>query len=413
MENDRPVKHASIIPLIGGEAIGSERVTGRAPEYLLSFAAFRANDSHLVNYYAQRGLDVPYHDLDAGPPSFSTSVDSLSSVCPCAGLSALSTSSHADNAKNEWMYIAAEQALGVIKPAVYWGENAPALYTDKGKKVRDALVDIGKKHGYTASFYKTKSLLHGIPQVRNRSFFFFWKGDRAPVFNFFDRPHQRIEDLILSSKGNFQTEAVNKKIPSVDDKFYEYLLTEYYGGLTHRELYEKRRHEVRGGMSVRNNDVLSMIEEFGVSMHDLLKWTTSKGYEKYSKIVQHEINKREAGGGTMRRNTILPFDYIGAFVAHYPHMLAHPSEDRYVNVRESLTIMGMPDDFELLNPVRQINHVCQNVPVQTAADMTSEVMVALGSPSEREWVRGPLMVNNTNRKVESYGEEVGSLGTFF
>jgi hypothetical protein len=37
-----------------------------------------------------------------------------------------------------------------------------------------------------------------------------------------------------------------------------------------------------------------------------------------------------------------------------------------------MTIMGLPSDFELLNPKKSANHICQNVPVQTATDMAEE-----------------------------------------
>jgi hypothetical protein len=75
----------------------------------------------------------------------------------------------------------------------------------------------------------------------------------------------------------------------------------------------------------------------------------------------------------MRRGTIVPKDFIGAFVGHYPSMLTHPDQDRYINYREALSIMGMPLDFELLNPKKSANHICQNVPVRTARDMVVEV----------------------------------------
>ena len=75
----------------------------------------------------------------------------------------------------------------------------------------------------------------------------------------------------------------------------------------------------------------------------------------------------------MRRGTIVPKDHIGAFVGHYPNMLTHPLEDRYINYREAMTIMGLPQDFELLDPRKSTNHICQNVPVGTARDMATEI----------------------------------------
>ena len=75
----------------------------------------------------------------------------------------------------------------------------------------------------------------------------------------------------------------------------------------------------------------------------------------------------------MRRSTVVPKDYIGAFVGHYPYSLTHPVENRYISAREAMAIMGMPEDMELIDPKKNSNHVCQNVPVQTATDMATEV----------------------------------------
>ena len=44
------MKHATIIPLIGGETIASENVFGSRPEYILSYSAFKDNEKHLINY---------------------------------------------------------------------------------------------------------------------------------------------------------------------------------------------------------------------------------------------------------------------------------------------------------------------------------------------------------------------------
>ena len=38
---------------------------------------------------------------------------------------------------------------------------------------------IGEDNGYTFSIFKTKSILHGLSQVRDRTFYFFWKGDKV------------------------------------------------------------------------------------------------------------------------------------------------------------------------------------------------------------------------------------------
>ena len=93
------MKYASIIPLIGGETFGMEHVFNQRPEYILSYSAFEANDSQLLQHYNN---EVPYYKLDEGG-SAPYQVDVVNSVCPCAGLSTLSTTHDANNPTNDWM----------------------------------------------------------------------------------------------------------------------------------------------------------------------------------------------------------------------------------------------------------------------------------------------------------------------
>ena len=80
--------YASIIPLIGGETIAMQNVFKKKPEYILSYEPFKANDTHLVEYYQRK---VPYHLLGDNGVDNLPSVDVVNTVCPCAGLSSLST----------------------------------------------------------------------------------------------------------------------------------------------------------------------------------------------------------------------------------------------------------------------------------------------------------------------------------
>ena len=106
----------------------------------------------------------------------------------------------------------------------------------------------------------------------------------------------------------------------------------------------------------------------------------------------------------MRRGTIVPKDFIGAFVGHYPTTLTHPDQDRYITYREALSIMGMPQDFELLDPKKSSNHICQNVPVKTARDMAKEVnAVLLG---ERPFIDSDYTYQqNVNQRYEIWEEK--------
>lgn len=379
------LKHASIVPLIGGETLGQMAAFGTKPDYLLSYTPFSNNDSHLVNHLK----DVPYILLDQGGkhPGY---VDIVNAVCPCAGLSSLSPSANSEAAVNDWMMITAKYVLEEMKPQVFWGENAPRFAGEMGRPIVNKLRKLGKENGYTMSIYRTKSLLHGLPQVRERSFYFFWKGDKVPVFNYFERAHTKIEDLLAGvNKSASQNDVTNKKIPSKDDPYYRYVLEVMEGGISHSEFQSKL---------TKSTDAMHWIETNGHTYRQVKEFFAKEGYEKLASKMDGIQDKLDAGGNIMRRASYIPKDYIGAFVGHLPVSMTHPTEDRYLTYRECMTIMGLPEDFQLLNPARNLNHVCQNVPVTTATDMAMEIKAVL--EGKRDMVMAPLMYHFNNSKTQ-------------
>lgn len=392
--------HASIIPLIGGETLGASAAHGRPPEFFLSYSPFQNNDKHIVNHYEN---EIPYILLDQGG-SAPKKVDVVHSVCPCAGLSMLSHGFGDHNENNKWMIETAKYVLGEMKPEVFWGENAPGFAGKVGKTVREQLRQIGKENGYSMTVYRTKSLLHGIPQIRERSFYFFWKGDRVPVLNYYERPYPSIEDVITGVRGNFQMETISKKTPSKDDLYYKFVLEELHGGISHADFVKTLTAD-----SVRNIDVLAYLESKTDYLH-VADWMGKNGYEKEVDKCKARHEKLKAGGNIMRRNTVLPRGHIGAFVGHYPVMLAHPVEDRYITYREAMSIMGMPENFELVGASpKNANHICQNVPVGTATDMATEVVEYLrgnretvGSDYSIQWNHTRAAQYETDHNLEKF-----------
>lgn len=268
------------------------------------------------------------------------------------------------------------------------GENAPRFAGEMGKPIVDKLRVIASAQGYTMSIYRTKSLLHGLSQVRERSFYFFWKGNQVPLFNYFDRANKRIEDAIREiPKDLTQHEVTNKKIPSKDDPYYRYVLEELEGGITHQEFVKKLTKSV---------DAMDWIES-KTDYWQVKKWMEANDYPKVATKCEAIATKLAAGGNIMRRSSVIPANYIGAFVGHLPTNLTHPDEDRYITYREAMSLMGLPYDFELLNPSRNLNHVCQNVPVTTASDMANEIKDALDG--KRDWLNGDLIYQYNGNKT--------------
>jgi len=115
----------------------------------------------------------------------------------------------------------------------------------------------------------------------------------------------------------------------------------------------------------------------------------------------------------MRRASYIPKNYSGAFVGHLPTSMTHPVEDRYLTYRECMAMMGLPHDFELLSPAKNLNHVCQNVPVGTATDMAMEVKASL--EGKRDRVNASLLYQFNNNKTYEIRdtEPIQSLESFF
>ena len=375
---------AAIAPLIGGNPIGASVSFGKDPEYAMSYPGFESNDQHFNNYYqkAYYVLDDQEHELRY--------VDAVVATCPCAGLSSLSPKSSSDSSKNDYMVQAAKDVLTKIRPAVLWGENAPRLATTMGAPVVAKLREIANENGYTFSLYKTKSILHGLPQVRERSFYFFWKGDKVPVFNYYKEQYQTIEELLsepLSDKDPMNI-VVRKGRPS-ETPFYRYVLEGIMGGMIHEHFMKEISHSMC---------VLDYIEEVS-DYRKTAEWLAANGYTRESERALRMHQKLSEGGNIMRREVYLPKDKIGAFVGHLPTQMTHPTYDRFLTYRECLRIMKMPEDFILLDKEKNLNHVCQNVPVTTAKHMADEVIRFLNQQSKM--IDSKFVIqNNINQKIE-------------
>jgi len=83
-----------------------------------------------------------------------------------------------------------------------------------------------------------------------------------------------------------------------------------------------------------------------------------------------------------------------------PTQLTHPDEDRYLTVREALSLMKLPEDFILLEPKKSLNHICQNVPVTTAEHAARMVQRYLNN--QLEMVDTKFLVQDNKKRTYKY-----------
>lgn len=385
--------HAAMIPLIGGVTLAQiESLNGKLPEYILSYSPFKDNDAHCINYLkTKKKWKGEYVLIDENPNYKPKNVDIVHAVCPCAGLSSLSPSPSANSPTNSWMYESTEYVLKNINPKVLWGENAPRLSTPFGMPVADKLRKIGKKYGYNLMFYYTRSRHHGLAQIRLRTFYMFFKDDMLlPVFPYFDRPMQPIQDILSLSrdKSDPMNVLINNSNP-YEHPYCTYVL-EHESCKTFKELFDK--------LDSSKSFFDYILKKTDYNLFAFNEWYINRFGENINErlIARHErmMKKFENKKGVFCDKTMLPKNGIGAFVGALPGSMINPFHDSYITFREAMRIMRLPDDFDLLN-FDNPNVICQNVPVTTAKDISDSIIRHL-SGEINETKHGSFMLQDNS-----------------
>lgn len=389
------MKYITFIPLIGGMAIANMQATGKKPEFVLSYDAFAKNESNLKNYWP----DVEWHLLDAETNQLADDVeldyndiDFVSSVCPCAGMSGLNCANRgADNATNNWLYKSAEYILGTIKPKVYFGENAPGLYSEQNVKVLNRLREYGRQYGYAFTIYKTDTYRHGIPQHRMRTFFFFWKGDFCPQMDWYNHPSELpFEKWILDK--NVGTQATHLKNYGTTSVYPEMRWIMETRCDNDYSKYVAMFHKLCDENSIRtpyeyieHNNLWQEYRNWLVNDPNKDKPMHGQGKRTPMYYIDYRWGKVKQGLGYFAPQPIVYKGAANAVISKNMWWTLHPTENRYLTTREIMSLMGLPNDFELIT--KNLQQVTQNVPVCTAKDMTEQVI---------KFINGELQMTNYN-----------------
>jgi site-specific DNA-cytosine methylase len=413
----REIKWMSIIPLLGGMSLGVREAVGTKPSMFVSYPDFAANDMSIRN----RWPEIPYLVLDPETNWFIKEEDAeifkslkediqiCNGVPPCAGLSMLNSGGHADAkygrgsdaVQNQWMYKSADFILEHVKPDVYFSENAPGLYTSLGEGVATRLSELAEETGYSFSIIKTNTKLHGIPQNRPRSFYFFWKSESAPIMSWYDRPMPVLPEYIKDVPRDapyFNIDWATKLVE--EDPFYQYIRKTL--GPDYRQIIKES-----GSNSffqyLDNVDKFAGIRDYLIEIeHD------------YLRTVDHMIYKRSIGKGYWDWSIHIFPEVTNATVSRNMQNTLHPTEERVLTLREYMHMMGLPHDFTIAGGAKNQNHIAQNVPVCTARDWTYEVVKFLNDELPLSGVHD-IRQDNNGKRIDTKNvvrpSEVGSFIT--
>jgi len=366
------MRHISHLPLIGGFSIACLNILGVPPEIITSYSPFEANDTLLLRYLKNKHLNIPYYQLDKlnnyNNLNVYKNIDIATSIPPCSGLSMCSSFKSGIRATapaNDWMYKSAQFILETFSPKIYVFENGPNLFSDSGKLVRELLIEIAKKHDYAITFYKTNSIYHGIPQNRPRTYTIFVPGKNAPILEFFNKPLPSITEFLslIPSNASLQDKYALKEPYINDFEIVKFLKKKF--GLNWRQEFLKDKHHLTSYDFLYGRKLLEEFLEFAESFPD-------KNY-LLIKDIKHVINKKSQGKNFRISYRVLCIDkdYIYAVIGEMMERNIHPIEDRRYNMREYLTFMKMPFDFEIENK-EDYKKITQNCPVATNEDIIRE-----------------------------------------
>ena len=370
------------------------------PEVVISFNGFQNNDKHFINYLRERNWKGDYITVDEctnntiqNTKTYFKSLnlekmdlDVIGCVAPCTGLSSLSSTSKADSPVNDWMYKSANFILEEVKPKIFWGENSIYLSSRKGRPVADKLAKIGYDNDYWFLIYSTENVLHGTPQKRPRTFYFYFRKDvfqHCPQIDKIPIKKLRVEELLdkvdnlqIVQENDPMNITINREEKIEDNPWYQFWW-DHYNVKSHRELVE-----IMGPLDNKTNQP-SLVGKaclmYKDNMDHLKEYFASKGFDKVVKRVEHIDGKFKQNKSAWLRGPQIDRGFIPGFVSDTVINFVHPREQRYLTFREALSIMAMPYDFNMIgdNLYAQRNHIAQNVCMSTSEVFSNEIVKLL------------------------------------
>lgn len=393
MNDNKHIKWGALQVLTGGMYFGTEAAIGHPAEFIISYPGFdtvkkdksgkitdAGNEYYLLEYLKQHNREVPYYQFDRTPfqsdddlspkilkdgvsvdhPDY-TDLDIVVAVPVCAGLSGASTASTDRKLEcNNNMLWLAKYTLNVIKPKVYIFENAPRFMSEVGSPVRDKLEQMASEAGYSIGYYRTDTKWHDNCQNRPRTFIYFFKvnGDKqgTPQIGFEHKnvPVEEFLNRIPVDASMQMTMPVNPMCQAMLD----YVKSKFG---------EEWRSKVNCASIISYLDKENQLDDWNSYVNNRSD-LSDKLKSQISRLVDHIHDKRSQGKGfyetsfTLARLSGMP----AAMFKTIPYAF-HYKEDRLYTIREWLSVMGMPYDFEMPGDVtKTFRKIGQNVPARTA-----------------------------------------------
>ncbi|KKL11112.1 hypothetical protein LCGC14_2549070, partial [marine sediment metagenome] len=323
------------------------------------------------SHYRKNRPDVPYLVIKS-KQDFAKAKKMLSgsklivAIPPCNGLCGLSNWEFRKSAAGieacQWLIKSTELAMS-SGCEIFIGENAPALFTNSGKNIAELIHKACKKYGYSLTLIKISSLQHDLPQKRVRCYFVATKGGYYPDIEIEKYKPEGLAQFLegLDMFEHSDEFATSKKL---EDNVYYKFAKRHYGSIA------KIRKRVKEIIATRNKSGMTIAE---LIIHDDLfnkairfMKLQSVGFYKEATRLNRWRNKILDGKGIMEETPLFVINQSVTLTMKRLHTMVHPKYKRYLNIRECMYLMGIPNEFVLADVPAKYRHITQNVPVTTA-----------------------------------------------
>lgn len=394
--------------LIGGMPLGFEEAFETPPSAIIT-AGF-SNDKHYIQYMNDtRKLNIPVINMEADYETFISeedeniynkvrdNVDVLMHVAACAGLSAMNSSNSgskargdADNEQNQNMYNLSKLGFR-MKAQIVAFENAPAAYTTAGTDTINRLKGFAEESNYSTQLIKTDTKFHGIPQARQRTFIIFHKGKDVPIFKYENKDRSLLSDYLKEIPRNSKHQ----------DIFVGNIKTSLYKFVLHHTGKDNFLDAVNSISNLKPGTVTAFMATEAIGFDKALEYLKDRDKHTYD-VVKKAKDKREIGKNYWDSTPYTPHrgKLCNAVVGKHIHLCINPNEERSLSIREMMHLMGLPHDFEMIEPKKNWNHICQNVPKNTARYIGNEIRQSLEGNRESSGVKF-LKQDNTRKSIDS------------
>jgi site-specific DNA-cytosine methylase len=409
-----------MIPLIGPYPQACKQLGIKDEDEIYSLSAFKTNESECTRYFTKKHINYideidPEAVLDLSKETSMEHIkkfvkdnhiqptDILTAVPPCAGLSLMNNSRKegkgwgADAVQNYFMFFVVKFFLATDTKVLVF-ENAPALSQVPGVPVLQHIQQIIKDNGYDRNITVTavSTSYHGIPQNRKRTFCYIYKGDSQIL----DDVRRETPNLTEYLK---QYAAANPRMPNdpMDAvPCYSKAFDDMYKACVKNGIKFSREHANTYFKFLMQNKIdPDTLEKYGCDMSD-------KGVGYYKVLWQKMLNNH-AGWDS---SPALLDGYINAITSKAGYQYRNLETGKLLTTREMLDLMAYPSDFTIedCQQHKYVNLICQNIPVNTAADSIKWALQLLEGKHLNPVNNGKITKQNQHdnfSKVEIVGEE--------